>query len=122
MPKLKQPGGLKSLCLTCIFNKADTFWIPQDKEHRSLIDNPNLPIYFNTPFEDLNDENVDCLLRMFYKNCKLNNLHFFYFLHAHLRSIDLSFLRKSSLVNANVCKMLGKNCFVSCTKKTRKHF
>lgn len=113
MPKLKQPGSLKSVCLNNIYQNIETYWIPKDNDLKHLMESSKFPSYFLGPFEDLSDNDVHSLLKMIYQTTKMNNVHLIYFLHNHLRSIDFSYIRKSSLLNSNVCRYMGKNCFVS---------
>lgn len=113
MPQLKQPNDLKSLCLKNIYTFVDFYWLCPNQEIKQLIDGRKLPLYFIGPFESLSYENVDDILKKLYTNGRLKKIHLFFFLHNHLRKIDLRFIKKSSYITGNVCQYLGNNCFVS---------
>jgi hypothetical protein len=118
MPKRIQPTNLKIICLKNIASNMDKHWIRKYGTLQSIIEvneksqSHKIPMYFLGPFDALNDSQVEFILKELNDSKCLNKLHLYLLIHDRLRRIDLSYIRKPALVNANLCKFIGNMCRV----------
>ena len=113
MPRLHEPLDLKMICLQNIIKFMESYWLLTNKELIKQIEGPKYPLYYIGPFESLNDQCIEIILKKLYQENLLNKNHLFLCLHNRLRRIDLSFVKKNAFINSSICQLLGNNCFVS---------
>ena len=111
MPPHLNPKNLTQICLNNIATNMETYWY--NEYAKQILDTNKIPLYIIGPFEILNDENVEYVLKKL-TEIKLLNRNFMYLLmHNRLKCINLGFLRNRCFVNASLTKFIGNNCYVS---------
>ena len=112
MPSFHQVKNLKDICIQNVVNHIDKFWVENTKI-KSLIDINNKVLYMIGPFERLNDNLVDFVLKEIYKTSKLTKYHIYLLINTYLKKLDVSFLKKANIIDAKLCSFIGINVFVS---------
>ena len=111
MPQVKQPNRLGKICLNNIINNMNSHWFKRNDLRLQLIANP--PKYILGPFECLNDENVDYILKRLHDDRLLVRFHLYFLLHNVLKRLDLSVIKKRTFINPDIANHIGSTCIVS---------
>ena len=112
MPSKKQPNKLSEICINSVIDSIDTYWLSETSQLKMYLNKNMVPLYLIGPFETLNDEQVNYLLKSIYKKSKLHKHHMIILLHNRLKKLDLSFIKKHILISSSVVKHIGNNLFV----------
>lgn len=116
MPCVKQPNSLKFLCAETICRSMDSYWLKENCQLRKTYEQDfaaNNVLYVIGPFECLDDETIEYILKSLYQRNMLNKLQLYLCLHNRLRRVDFSYVKKKNLVNLPLMNYIGLNCFVS---------
>ena len=111
MPQVKQPKRLGKLCLNNIIANMNSHWFIRNDLRLQLIANP--PKYILGPFECLNDEHVDYILKRLHDDRQLVRFHLYLLLHNVLKRLDLSVIKKRTFINPDISNHIGNTCIVS---------
>ena len=100
----------------------NTIWLQEDAPmNKFLRDFPISRTSHSTislvigPFEVLNDETINLIIKRLYQNYELNRNNLLLLLHNRLLRLDLSFIRKKKtvLINSSMATFIGNSCYVS---------
>ena len=119
-PRL-MPKRLNEICIDKIVFYMNAIWLKEGAHmNKFLSDFPQSRTSHSSitlvmgPFESLNDQTINLLIRRLYQNHELNRSNLLLLLHNRLRRLDLSFIkkRKSTLINSSMAAFIGKTCLV----------
>jgi hypothetical protein len=112
MPLIKQPNRLTEICIKTVIDTIDSYWLSETSQLKIHLNKNMVPLYLIGPFEALNDERVEFILKSIYSKSKLHKHHMIILLHNRLKKLDLSFIKKHVLISSSVVKHIGNNLFV----------
>ena len=117
MPSFYQVDNLKDVCIKNILSNIDKYWVEKTKI-KSLLDNTrNQMIYLIGPFETLNEQYVDFIMKEIYRKSKLTKYHIYLLINTYLKKLDFSYIKKGNLVDSKMCSFIGVNAFVGVSHK-----
>lgn len=112
MPSKQAVKKLTQLCIDNLIDYIDSYWLKKLDLMR-IVDKCRHLMYLIGPFEILNHDIVDYMLKTLNKNGTLSKYHFYLCLSTYLKKLDFSYLKRNLLADEALCKFIGLNCFVS---------
>lgn len=101
MPQKREPGSLKNLCEMNLVRNVERHWLKlkEGAQINKSVDDPESNfgkfVYIISPFESLDSQSIEFILKKLYKMNLFNKNYFCLCLHNRLRYADLSFIKKS---------------------------
>ena len=120
-PRL-MPKKLNEICIDNIVLCMNSIWLKEGSHMNKFLSHfpqsrtsgSSIALVMG-PFESLNDETINLLIKRLYQNHELNRINLLYLLHNRLRRLDLSYIRKkkSTLINSSMATFIGNTCYVN---------
>ena len=105
MPPPQKVLSLRTFCLRSITKNLCVYWLNGSSLLRKFVEEPSK---FRA-----SDADIEHILKNLYQNSYLSKSIFLLLMHNYLRAIDLSFIKKRSILSDEMCVFIGNNCFVS---------